>query len=226
MWTDALQGVRKHEGCNELFNCGTNTKLEFPVACKRAMCSYHIEGKGVALVIPNEPTEEMPKNFAVAFFMNKNIFAYNIGYCDSIPGKAEVEERIQDLQKWADEEWNEHQDSIEESQDLSCQDILAAAAEEQPLFLQVHVRDWYMLNYPDDELAKEMRPETTFKDIVTALIKNENVYNVLSDTIRGEDTVVRERVFTELADKLHIDYDVVYDAWLHIPAEDSISPGY
>ena len=127
----------------------------------------------------------------------------------------------------ADEEWNVYQESLTEDEDVSdrnCRERLARAAEEHPLFLQVHVRDWYILHYPDDELIKDINPDATFKDIVQTLTEDtgKDVYEVIGKS----DSVIRERIFSAIAEGLHVNYDVIYDAWLGEQQNESVSPGY
>jgi len=74
------------------------------------------------------------------------------------------------------------------------------------------IKKWYQLNYPTDELGSEIREDITFKDLWTALKNNEEVY----DLIYVHDSLVRERLFQELANIMDVDYNVVYDQWLNL----------
>lgn len=72
------------------------------------------------------------------------------------------------------------------------------------------IREWYQATYPDDEMGKELVPNTDWRTLWIALINEQEIYDILG----VEDSVVRERVFSELADTLNVDYDVVYNTWL------------
>ena len=74
------------------------------------------------------------------------------------------------------------------------------------------VKIWYMKEYPTDNLGVTMNDNVTFADVLETLKKHEDVYELLGDEV---DTVIRERVFEELADLMSVDYDFIYDMWLH-----------
>lgn len=69
------------------------------------------------------------------------------------------------------------------------------------------VKDWYNLMYPSDELGMQLRGGVTFNDVWNNI---ESVYDVLDVS----DSLVRERVFESIADRLSIGYGVVYTKWL------------
>lgn len=77
--------------------------------------------------------------------------------------------------------------------------------------LQTSMKAWYFSKYPEDDGARELdwRGVGTFKDLFDALDRQENVYHAYP-----EDSVVRERLFAELAGRLGCDYGVIYDQWL------------
>ena len=74
------------------------------------------------------------------------------------------------------------------------------------------VLNWYRVAHPTDDLAQEeMHPRVTFDDIYNALLSGRDVYTVLG----GGDSLIRERVFTKLAELQGVDYDVIYNLWLY-----------
>ena len=75
--------------------------------------------------------------------------------------------------------------------------------------LKDKVNIWYKENYNFDELADELK-EFTFLDLLNALKAGDNIYDLLGVA----DSVIRERVFTKLANTLNVDYDTIYDLWL------------
>ena len=76
--------------------------------------------------------------------------------------------------------------------------------------MKTEIKKWYMENYPTDELGQEIKDNLTFDDVFKALNNYEDVY----DTLGVGDSIIRERVFSELARLLNKDYDYIYDLWL------------
>ena len=72
------------------------------------------------------------------------------------------------------------------------------------------VRDWYMSAYPEDGLGAGIDPSLTFDDALAAVPSGGGFYDVLG----VGDSLVRERVFRELADRGDIDYGTIYDSWI------------
>lgn len=71
------------------------------------------------------------------------------------------------------------------------------------------VKDWYLSEYPNDEIGNEINPKITFNDIREIIDSHKNIYKFLGVT----DSLVRQRIFSELAKDLNVNYEVVYDAW-------------
>ena len=71
------------------------------------------------------------------------------------------------------------------------------------------IKVWYQSNFKTDELGEDLNPDSSFTDLVANL---PNVY----DYIGGGDSIVRERIFTELASRMNVDYNVIYNKWLEI----------
>lgn len=73
-----------------------------------------------------------------------------------------------------------------------------------------NVREWFIKNYPEDELGPEISSEITFGDVLEALKKEENVYELMGVA----DSFVREQIFDEMADRLGVRYGDIYSLWL------------
>ena len=86
----------------------------------------------------------------------------------------------------------------------------AITPKDEHSFLGTYVRDWYVTKFPEDPIGEELPFSLTFQDIADALPKGE-VYDVMGD---ATDSVIRERVFAELADIYGVGYGVVYNAWV------------
>jgi len=71
-----------------------------------------------------------------------------------------------------------------------------------------NIKDWYKTEFTTDELGEEINPDKTFEEL-----KN-NIPNVY-DYLNVEDSIVRERVFSELAHRMNVDYDEIYNKWLN-----------
>jgi len=73
--------------------------------------------------------------------------------------------------------------------------------------LQMTIKNWYVSVFTTDELREEINPNATFEELKNNL---PNVYDYLGI----DDSIVRERVFSELAKRMNVDYDVIHYKWL------------
>ena len=69
-----------------------------------------------------------------------------------------------------------------------------------------------MNEYPTDELGVELNENATFVGLLNTLHEGGDVY----DYIEVGDSLVRERLFEELAKQLNTSYDYVYDLWMNL----------
>ena len=72
------------------------------------------------------------------------------------------------------------------------------------------VRDWYVKTYPKDELGEQINSSLTFLDVEEAIQEGTDVYL----TIGVHDSIIRERIFEEIAMTLKVAYSFIYDMWL------------
>ena len=76
---------------------------------------------------------------------------------------------------------------------------------------QTKVFDWYKEKYPNDDWAIEnLNRGITFQDVFECLQVGYDIYALLG----AGDSIVRERVFTELATLMDCDYEHIYYQWL------------
>ena len=80
--------------------------------------------------------------------------------------------------------------------------------------MQGFVRDYYTGAFPEDELGYEIAEGVTFQDIWD-LFGHEQGGDAFYGLIGVGDSLVRERLFAELANRLECSYEMVYYAWLH-----------
>jgi len=73
------------------------------------------------------------------------------------------------------------------------------------------IKEFYLNEYPTDELGVELNEGITFAGLVTELFGGHDVY----EYIGVHDSLVRERLFSELAKQLNTSYDYVYNLWLN-----------
>jgi hypothetical protein len=73
------------------------------------------------------------------------------------------------------------------------------------------IKEFYLNEYPTDELGIELTDNITFAGLVTELFGGHDVY----EYIGVHDSLVRERLFSELAKQLNTSYDYVYNLWLN-----------
>lgn len=72
------------------------------------------------------------------------------------------------------------------------------------------IREFYLENYPTDDLGLELNETPTFPGLLNQLIVDGDVYRYIGVS----DSLVRERLFEKLAEELKVSYDYVYNLWL------------
>ena len=72
------------------------------------------------------------------------------------------------------------------------------------------IKQFYLETYPTDDMGNDIKDDVTFAGFVTELFGDGDVY----DYIGVYDSLVRERLFSELAKQLKTSYDYVYNLWL------------
>ena len=74
----------------------------------------------------------------------------------------------------------------------------------------MNIREFYVNNYPTDDLGMGINPKATFAGLLNQLIVGGDVYEYLY----VYDSIVRERLFERLAKELEVSYEYVYKLWL------------
>ena len=75
----------------------------------------------------------------------------------------------------------------------------------------MNIKEFYLKNYPTDELGIELKDDTNFTGLLNELITNNDVYGYIG----VGDSIIRERLFMELSEILKCSYDYVYNLWLN-----------
>lgn len=73
------------------------------------------------------------------------------------------------------------------------------------------LRRWYVKTYPDDNFGKQLRTGITLKAIWELMNQNLDFYEIAGGDC---DSLIRERVFEEIAKEQGIRYEDVYDIWM------------
>ena len=73
------------------------------------------------------------------------------------------------------------------------------------------IKEFYLNNYPTDELGIELNENVTFSGLLNELFQGDDIYRYLNVW----DSLVRERLFTKLSEELQSSYDYVYNLWLN-----------
>ncbi len=76
--------------------------------------------------------------------------------------------------------------------------------------LRSRIKPWYISKYVTDELGKEIKSGITFEHLFRCLDSYGDVYELLGVS----DSLVRERVFEQLAEIMECDYHYIYEQWL------------
>ena len=71
------------------------------------------------------------------------------------------------------------------------------------------IKEFYLEKYPTDVLGTELKDDINFFELYNLLVNGGDVYKFFG----VYDSLVRERVFTELANLLEKEYTYVYNLW-------------
>lgn len=72
------------------------------------------------------------------------------------------------------------------------------------------VKEWYIKEFPTDELGHQINPRLTFNKIYNTLHVGYNLYFNLG----VDDSLVRERVFKKLSELWKVNYNTIYNLWI------------
>jgi tRNA nucleotidyltransferase/poly(A) polymerase len=72
------------------------------------------------------------------------------------------------------------------------------------------IKQWYKEAFPTDDLGDWLNDGITFQGLFVALDSYKDIY----EYIGVGDSVVRERIFSELAKRIDAPYSYVYEQWL------------
>ncbi len=72
------------------------------------------------------------------------------------------------------------------------------------------IKQFYLETYPTDDMGNDIKDDTTFLGLITELVGENDIY----DYIGVYDSLIRERLFSELAKQLKTSYELIYDLWL------------
>jgi hypothetical protein len=74
----------------------------------------------------------------------------------------------------------------------------------------MNIREFYVKNYPSDDMGDGINPNATFDGLWEIL----NTYGDVYEYLYVYDSIIRERVFEKLAANKGCEYDVIYYQWL------------
>ena len=74
---------------------------------------------------------------------------------------------------------------------------------------ETSVHAWYTKTYPKDDLGYRVNALITFKDVLDCLDNYKPLYPLLGIA----DSIIRERIFTRLAQIEHCTYNEIYKRW-------------
>ena len=75
----------------------------------------------------------------------------------------------------------------------------------------MNIKQFYIENYPTDELGIELKDDTNFTGLLNELFTNNDIYGYIG----VGDSIIRERLFEKLLEILNCSYDYVYNLWLN-----------
>ena len=74
----------------------------------------------------------------------------------------------------------------------------------------MNIREYYLQNFPNDDLGTEITPQATFEVLIDVL----NNYGDVYQYIGVSDSLMRERCFQRLSELTNTDYEDIYYLWL------------
>lgn len=84
-----------------------------------------------------------------------------------------------------------------------------------PLTPDSNIKQWYVSSYPQDEAGQNIAPNLSFQDIVNTMNDNKDFYGVIEVPGSFIDTLVRERIFAQIAELYGVEYNIIYNKWLN-----------
>ena len=90
---------------------------------------------------------------------------------------------------------------------------------EKSVDLNSDISAWYAAEFSDDEMKDEIYTGVSFQKLYDMLSSND-LYSIIGI----DDTVVRERCFSKLAELMQVDYSVIYEKWLNAKIPDMLNP--
>lgn len=84
-----------------------------------------------------------------------------------------------------------------------------------PLTPDSNIKQWYVSTYPQDEAGQNIAPNVSFQDIVNTMNDNKDFYGVIEVPGSFIDTLVRERIFAQIAELYGVEYNIIYNKWLN-----------
>jgi hypothetical protein len=75
----------------------------------------------------------------------------------------------------------------------------------------MNIKQFYLNNYPTDELGVELSENANFTGLLNELFTSNDVYGYIG----VGDSIIRERLFEKLSEILNTPYDYVYKLWLN-----------
>jgi len=76
----------------------------------------------------------------------------------------------------------------------------------------MNIREYYLTNFPSDELGNEINPQATFGGLAETLNNRTDVY----EYIGVSDSLIRERLFWQLSILHNTECEVIYDLWMEV----------
>jgi len=74
----------------------------------------------------------------------------------------------------------------------------------------MNIKEFYLNAYPTDDMGEDINPNANFTGLITQIFGGFDIY----EYVGVYDSLVRERLFTELANQLNKPYEFVYRLWL------------
>lgn len=74
----------------------------------------------------------------------------------------------------------------------------------------MNIKEWYEKAFPNDSIGEEINETATFEGLADCIDTGTDIYAYIGVS----DSIVRERLFMELAEQTEVNYEVIYQEWL------------
>ena len=77
--------------------------------------------------------------------------------------------------------------------------------------MTITIKEFYTSTFRTDTMGLDLNPKATFLEMLNVINEGNDLYKYLG----VYDSLVRERIFTEISNRLNCSYNDIYNVWLN-----------